>query len=101
MPETQRVAYPDIVSGLHYPAPDLTEGLTHLRRWTLNDVACIEEASADPRIPEGTTVPAVYEPEGGRAFIERQWSRLNNGEGLSLAIASSVSSVVRQLDGTT
>jgi RimJ/RimL family protein N-acetyltransferase len=77
---------------LHYPAPELIDGLTLLRQWALNDVACVEEASTDPRIPEGTTVPAVYDPEGGRAFIERQWSRLNNGEGLSLAITSSVSS---------
>ena len=80
------------MSSLHHPAPDLIDGLTHLRRWSLDDVACIEEASTDPRIPEGTTVPAVYDPEAGRAFIERQWSRLDNGEGLSLAIASSVSS---------
>lgn len=88
----RHTAYADAVSGLHYPAPDLIDGVTRLRQWALDDVACIEEASTDPRIPEGTTVPAVYDPQGGRAFIERQWSRLNNGEGLSLAIASSVSS---------
>ena len=88
---TKHIAYPDAVSGLQYPDPDLIDGLTRLRRWALDDLACIEQASADPRIPEGTTVPAVYDPEGGRAFIGRQWSRLINGEGLSLAIASSVS----------
>ena len=87
-----RLAYPDAVSSLNYPSPELIDGLTLLRPWALSDLACIEEASTDARIPEGTTVPAVYDPEGGRAFIERQWSRLNNGEGLSLAIASSVSS---------
>ena len=39
------------MSRLHYPEPDLIEGLTHLRKWSLDDVACIEEASSDPRIP--------------------------------------------------
>ncbi len=78
---------------LDYPSPDLIDGPTHLRRWVLDDLACIEEASTDPTIPEGTTVPARYDPAAGRAFIERQWSRLDNDEGLSLAIASSVSGV--------
>jgi RimJ/RimL family protein N-acetyltransferase len=78
------------VSSLHYPAPELIDGPTHLRKWTLSDIACIAEASTDPRIPEGTTVPATYSPDAGRAFIERQWSRFDNGEGLSLAISSPV-----------
>ena len=57
-----------------------------LRRWSLEDLGCVEEASHDPRIPAGTTVPAVFSPSTGRLFIERQWSRLDNGEGISLAI---------------
>jgi RimJ/RimL family protein N-acetyltransferase len=80
------------VSSLHYPSPELSDGATLLRRWSLDDLACIEEASTDARIPEGTTVPAIYSADAGRAFIERQWSRLDNGEGLSLAISSSVTS---------
>jgi [ribosomal protein S5]-alanine N-acetyltransferase len=63
-----------------------------LRQWSLDDIACIAEASTDSRIPEGTTVPATYSPDAGRAFIERQWSRFENREGLSLAISSSVTS---------
>lgn len=75
------------MAGLRYPAPDLTDGSTCLRAWTLDDLECVEEASSDPRIPEGTTVPAVYTAVAGREFIERQWSRVESGEGLSLAIA--------------
>jgi [ribosomal protein S5]-alanine N-acetyltransferase len=44
-------------------------------------------ASSDPNIPQGTTVPAVYSDEEGRAFIDRQWSRQTSGQGLSIAIA--------------
>ena len=73
---------------LSYPQPDLCAGAIRLRRWSLDDLACIREASADPRIPEGTTVPAECSDDAGRAFIERQWSRLDNGEGISLAIES-------------
>lgn len=76
------------MTGLRYPTPDLTDGSTLLRAWTLDDLACVEEASSDQRIPESTTVPAVYSPAAGQAFIERQWARLENGEGLSLAISS-------------
>ena len=78
------------VSSLRYPSPELSDGSTRLRRWSLDDLACIEEAGTDSRIPEGTTVPAIYSADAGRAFIERQWSRFDNGEGLSLAISSSV-----------
>ena len=81
------------MAGLAYPAPDLVAGPTRLRPWTLDDLPCVEEASTDSRIPEGTTVPAQYTPDEGRAFVERQWSRLDNGEGLSLAIASSTTNV--------
>lgn len=77
------------MAGLRYPTPDLTDGSTLLRAWTLDDLECVEEASTDPRIPESTTVPAAYSDAAGREFIERQWSRLDQGAGLSLAIASS------------
>jgi [ribosomal protein S5]-alanine N-acetyltransferase len=72
---------------LDYPDPDLIDRSVRLRRWALTDLECIELASHDKRIPAGTTVPAAYTPEGGRAFISRQWSRQTSGEGLSLAIA--------------
>jgi [ribosomal protein S5]-alanine N-acetyltransferase len=58
-----------------------------LRRWEKSDIGCVEEASRDARIPEGTTVPAQFTDEEGLAWVERQWGRADNGEGLSLAIA--------------
>ena len=39
-----------------------------------------------PRIPSGTSVPAIFSEVEGTAFIERQWGRQRDGEGLSLAI---------------
>lgn len=71
---------------LGYPDPPLTDGSVLLRRWAESDVACVQEASSDPRIPEGTTVPAVYTPEEGLGWIKRQWGRSDNGEGISLAV---------------
>ena len=70
---------------LNDPSPLIGERVT-LRRWSFNDLDCIEEASRDPRIPAGTTVPAAFTPAAGRSFIERQWSRFDNAEGISLAI---------------
>jgi len=72
---------------LEYPDPELRSSLVLLRTWSYDDLPCIEAASADPRIPQGTTVPADYTDEAGRAFIERQWDRRTSGRGLSLAIA--------------
>jgi ribosomal-protein-alanine N-acetyltransferase len=72
---------------LAYPDPELTDGVVRLRRWSERDVACIEAAATDERIPAGTTVPAVFTADAGRAFVRRQWSRLEHGEGLSLAVA--------------
>lgn len=71
-----------------YPDPELSDNRVVLRCWTLDDLHCIEEASTDPRIPAGTTVPEHFTPEAGRAFVERQWSRVDRGEGVSLAIES-------------
>ena len=72
---------------LAYPEPNLSDRAVLLRPWEKTDLRCVEEAGWDPRIPSGTTVPAVFSIEEGRAFIERQWSRRENGEGLALAIA--------------
>ena len=52
----------------------------------MGDLDCVAMASSDPRIPAGTTVPIEFTPDSGRSFIERQWSRFHNGEGVSLAI---------------
>jgi RimJ/RimL family protein N-acetyltransferase len=76
---------------LGYPDPPLTDGVVVLRRWTEGDLGCVEEATRDPSIPKGTTVPAVFTPTEGMAWIERQWSRHDEGTGLSQAIADAAS----------
>ena len=73
---------------IEYPSPQLADGVVELRRWEMGDLACVAEACNDPRIPSGTTVPRVYTAAAGRAFVERQWSRADNDEGVSLAIHS-------------
>jgi RimJ/RimL family protein N-acetyltransferase len=72
---------------LDYPDPELRSEIVHLRRWSYDDLPCIEAAGKDPAIPQGTTVPARYSEAEGRAFIERQWNRQTSEQGLSLAIA--------------
>jgi ribosomal-protein-alanine N-acetyltransferase len=82
---------PDQPVLLSYPDPPLSDGAVLLRRWTESDIGCVEEASWDARIPQGTTVPASFTVADGLAWIERQWGRADNGEGLSLAIADATS----------
>jgi [ribosomal protein S5]-alanine N-acetyltransferase len=82
---------PDQRPLLAYPDPPLTDGVVVLRRWTRDDLGCVEEATEDPDIPKGTTVPATFTPAEGLAWIERQWSRHNEGTGLSQAIADAAS----------
>ena len=72
---------------LSYPDPPLTDGVVVLRRWAESDIGCVEEASREGRIPEGTTVPANFTVAEGLAWIERQWARVDNGTGLSQAVA--------------
>ena len=76
---------------LAYPDPPLTDGVVVLRRWARDDLGCVEEATQDPRIPKGTTVHATFTPAEGVAWIERQRSRLDEGTGLSQAIADAAS----------
>jgi ribosomal-protein-alanine N-acetyltransferase len=71
---------------LAYPDPELTDGRVRLRRWSLSDLTCIEAAATDHRIPEGTSVPALFTDEEGAAFIRRQWSRIQDGVGVSQAV---------------
>lgn len=80
---------------LPYPAPDLNDGVVVLRRWSYSDLGCVEEASSERAIPEATTVPRSFTPAAGRAFVERQWSRHDNDEGVSLAIADADTNVAR------
>lgn len=91
---------------LHYPKP-LTDGEVRLRPWRNDDVDCIRQASLDVRIPQGTTVPPVYSPAAGLAFVERQHGRLSSGQGISLAITRAATDAaigliilqIRQLPG--
>jgi RimJ/RimL family protein N-acetyltransferase len=50
------------------------------------DLACVESASGDPRIPDGTTVPRAFSQEAGRSWIARQHGRRESGHGWSLAV---------------
>jgi RimJ/RimL family protein N-acetyltransferase len=74
------------VTSLAYPPP-LHDGFVRVRPWRDTDLACVEQASQDRRIPHGTTVPACYTPEAGLAYIARQHARLTSGQGVALAIA--------------
>lgn len=82
---------PDQPALLSYPDPALTDGAVVLRRWAEDDVGCVEEATQDPDIPKGTTVPATFTLAEGLAWIERQRSRADSGTGLSQAIADAAS----------
>jgi RimJ/RimL family protein N-acetyltransferase len=67
--------------------PTLKAGPFRLRPFTLADIDAVREASGDPHIPLITTVPAAFTEDEGRRFIERQWSRAEQGTGYSFAIA--------------
>jgi [ribosomal protein S5]-alanine N-acetyltransferase len=71
---------------LPYPDPALEDGRIRLRRWLESDLECVRQAATDPRIPRGTTVPSDFTTSDGLAFIHRQWSRADRGEGVSQAI---------------
>lgn len=77
--------------GLFYPDPELHSESVRIRKWTFDDLECIEAAGTDPDIPKGTTVPAQYTDEAGREFIKRAWSRNDDGQALALAIAEAKS----------
>lgn len=74
------------MADLHYPT-DLADGVVRLRPWADGDVACVEQAARDPRIPDSTSVPARYTRAEGLAFVARQHERLASGQGVSVAIA--------------
>jgi ribosomal-protein-alanine N-acetyltransferase len=71
---------------LSYPDPLLSDEVLRLRPWSFDDLDCVREAGTDPSIPPGTTVPSSWTIDAGRSFIDRQWKRIESGEGISLAI---------------
>lgn len=79
----------DRPDALAYPDPPLSDEAVGLRPWTHGDLPCVKAATEDPRIPEGTTLPPIYSPDEGRAWVERQWERRDSGEGISLALVDS------------
>jgi RimJ/RimL family protein N-acetyltransferase len=64
----------------------LHDGTVALRPWSDRDLGCVAEASRDPDIPNGTTVPVPYSDAAGSAFVARQQDRWASGQGLSLAV---------------
>lgn len=70
-----------------YPDPPLTDDTIRIRSWTMQDIPALEQASHDKYITSMTSVPSVYTIEEGRAFVERQQKRREDGAGISLCIA--------------
>ncbi|MBV6697947.1 GNAT family N-acetyltransferase [Kitasatospora aureofaciens] len=70
--------------------PTLFAGPFDLRPWRLSDADVLREAGADPYIPLVTTVPARYDAQSARAFVERQWEKAATGAGYSFAVARRV-----------
>ncbi|MFP4636098.1 MAG: GNAT family N-acetyltransferase [Nitriliruptoraceae bacterium] len=68
------------------PEPELADGVVRLRPWAVTDLLCVKAASDEGIIPESTTVPSPFTEEAGRAWIERQRSRVAWGQGWSLAV---------------
>ncbi|WP_254705844.1 GNAT family N-acetyltransferase [Streptomyces vilmorinianum] len=66
--------------------PRLAAGAFELRPWERADLPLVEEASTDPYIPLITTVPPVYSPTEGEAYLRRQWSRAETGAGYPFVI---------------
>jgi RimJ/RimL family protein N-acetyltransferase len=67
--------------------PTLAAGRYQLRAFAATDLELVRAGSADPYIPLITTVPPVFTPDEGARFIERQWSRAEQGIGYSFVIA--------------
>lgn len=76
----------DVEFGSPLPPIEIVADRYLLRAFRFDDLHLIEEASSDHLIPLITTVPSRWSPHEGRAFIDRQNSRLSTGEGWSLAI---------------
>lgn len=59
-----------------------------LRPWRSDehDLDVVRQASGDPLIPLGTTVPVPFTPGAGREFVERQRRRTEHWQGWSLVV---------------
>lgn len=58
---------------MKYPIEPLPGELVQIRPWrSPDDLRCVQEATSDPEIPAGTTVPAVFTEASGLAFLDRR-----------------------------
>lgn len=78
---------------IDYPEPPLARATVALRSWLPADLTLIAEASGEPELVALTTLPDPFTDAAGLAFLERQWRRARDGEGLSLAIVEGGSGV--------
>lgn len=69
------------------PRGELADGPTALRAWRQDDVELLAELCQDPEIPRWTGVPATYDRDDARAYIESREESLRLGRSLDLAIA--------------
>lgn len=67
--------------------PGIDGEVVRLRDFTVEDMALVHSASADPLIPLITTVPATPDEEQVQAYIARQNGRHPSGVGFAYAVA--------------
>ena len=75
------------MTALRLPDPPLADERVLLRPWQVPDLALIEQASRDPAITVGTSVPVPYSEAAGDAWLARQHAQREQRTGISLAIA--------------
>jgi len=73
------------VMRIDYPTTELRSDRLILRKWSMGDLACVQAASR-AGYSRGSTIPVHYSDDEGRTWIERQWSKLETGQGLSMAV---------------
>jgi len=69
------------------PRGELVDGATALRAWRGDDVDPLAELCQDPEISRWTSVPATYDREDARAYIDSGEEALHTGRSLNLAVA--------------
>jgi ribosomal-protein-alanine N-acetyltransferase len=72
---------------LTWPEQWPTSGPVILRPWSEDDLATVADLATDPYVPMIGTVPSVFSPAEGLAYVARQHQRLAEGTGWSFAVA--------------
>lgn len=67
--------------------PEIVATPWKARKFSLTDLPMVEAASRDPFIPLISTIPSQYSEMEGMAYVKRQWSRFESGEGYAFAVA--------------